>query len=104
MPMNAVLQVRMDTQTKQQAEALFKSHGSSSAEAVRRFLARSIQLNSATLLDDMTSPSNAFSPAQPKRSASSLHGAGCLAQYANPEKRAQEAGAWAAAVAEKHHG
>lgn len=102
MPMNAVLQVRMDAETKQRAEALFKSRGSSSAEAVRRFLTKSIQLNSATLLDDMAEPS--ARPAQPKPSAATLHGAGCLAQYADPKKRAQEANAWAAAVAEKHRG
>lgn len=102
MPMNAVLQVRMDAETKQRAEALFKSRGSSSAEAVRRFLTKSIQLDSATLLDDMAEPS--ARPAQPKPSAATLHGAGCLAQYADPKKRAQEANAWAAAVAEKHRG
>lgn len=102
MPMNAVLQVRMDAETKQRAEALFKSRGSSPAEAVRRFLAKSIQLNSATLLDEMTKPS--ARAAQPKSSAATLHGAGCLAQYADPKKRAQEANAWATAVAEKHHG
>ena len=102
MPMNAVLQVRMDAETKQRAEALFKSRGSSSAEAVRRFLAKSIQLNSATLLDDMAESS--ARPAQPKPSAATLHGAGYLARYADPEKRAQEANAWAAAATEKHHG
>ena len=104
MPMNAVLQVRMDAQTKQQAEALFKSRGSSPAEAVRRFLAKSVQLSSATLLDDMVSSSGKSQPTQLKRDASSLHGAGCLSRYADPKKRIQEAGAWAAAVAEKHHG
>ena len=101
MPMDAVLQVRMDAETKQRAEALFKSRGSSPAEAVRRFLAKSIQLDSATLLDEMTDPS--ARPARPKPNAATLHGAGCLARYADPEKRAQEANAWAAAVAEKHH-
>lgn len=102
MPMDAVLQVRMDAQTKQSAEALFKSRGSSPAEAVRRFLAKSIQLNSTTLLDDTTESS--ARPAQPKPNAATLHGAGCLARYADPEKRAQEANAWAAAVVEKHRG
>ena len=102
MPMNAVLQVRMDAETKQRAEARFKSRGSSPAEAVRRFLAKSIQLDSATLLDDMAGSS--ARPAQPKSNAATLHGAGCLAQYADPKKRAQEANAWAAAVAEKHRG
>lgn len=42
MPMDATLQVRMDSQTKQSVEELYRSLGTSFAEAVRIFAQQSL--------------------------------------------------------------
>jgi len=42
MPKESVLQVRMDSELKEQAESLYKSMGSSFAEAVRIFAKQSV--------------------------------------------------------------
>ena len=50
MAMDATLQVRMDSQLKEQVEALYRSMGTSFAEAVRIFAQQSLRAVSYTHL------------------------------------------------------
>jgi len=86
MAKEATLQVRMDAQLKEQVEALYKSLGTSFAEAVRVFARKSLLENGMP-----------FVIGTPRASVR-----GALAEYAAPGRAGDEASAWGIAVAEKH--
>lgn len=88
MAKDALLQVRMDSDTKEKVEALYVRMGTTFAEAVRMFAAQSLLLNGMPL----------SLKAYPKKASSF----GSLAKYADPEKLSQEKGAWTLAVEEKY--
>ena len=86
MAKQAVYQVRMDEDIKNQAEALYRSLGTSFAEAIRLFAVQSIR--------EQGMP---FTP-----SAQSARSFGILSQYAKPELIPQESGAFEKAMVEKY--
>ncbi len=86
MAKQAVYQVRMDEDIKDQVELLYKNMGTSFAEAIRIFAVQSIR--------EQGMP---FTPTE-KRGKSF----GALSGFANPALMDQEAGAFEKAMVEKH--
>lgn len=86
MAKEAVLQVRMDADLKEAAEALYRRMGTSLAEAVRIFARQSI-IEEGLPFRISTKPQSA---------------AGILSAFAAPEKMKLEANAFAAAMVKKH--
>ena len=84
---STVMQFRMDTELKRDAELLFKELGTSFAEALRIFARQCVLTRSMPIsitLPQQTSASGAF------------------AQYADPAKRKRETSAFARAMEVKH--
>ena len=84
---STVMQFRMDTELKRDAESLFKELGTSFAEALRIFARQCVLTRSmpiAITLPQQTSANGAF------------------AQYADTKKRKLETGAFARAMETKH--
>ncbi len=96
MAKESTMQLRMDSEMKEQVEALYRSMGTSFAEAIRIFAAKSLLVNGLPF-------SMSASREAPSISVSDL--AGSLRSYATPEKLAGEAAviqnAFSRAVAEK---
>ncbi len=88
---DAVLQVRIDSNVKKNAEELFERLGISLADAVRMFVAQS--------LEQQGLPFEVKTDLPQKRK---LHSYGILSKYADPSKIPFEENAWADAVAEKY--
>lgn len=86
MAKEATLQVRMDADLKEKVETLYRELGTSFAEAVRIFAKQSILENGMPFIVT-ASPKTTY---------------GRLAQYADPEKRRQEEGAYEKAMVEKY--
>ena len=86
MAKEATLQVRMDAELKEKVERLYRSMGTSFAEAVRVFASQSLAENGL--------------PFQVSASRGSAFG--IAVRYANPSAAAQEQGAFARAVEAKH--
>lgn len=82
----ATVQVRMDAELKQQVEELYRSMGTSFAEAVRIFARQSIEENAMPFVMHV--------PKQKVR--------GMAAKYANPDITIQEEGAFERMVVEHH--
>ena len=99
MAKEATMQLRMDQETKDKVEALYRSMGTSFAEAIRIFAARSLMVNGLPF------PMNA-SGSEVAPSVEDL--AGALRSYAVPEKLAGETEAihdsFARAALLKHEG
>ena len=91
MKADAVLQVRIDSALKKEAELLFERLGISLSDAVRMFVAQSIEQQGLPF-DVKTD--------YPGRMA--LHAYGIAHKYADPSKIPLEKDAWAMAVAEKY--
>ena len=88
---DAVLQVRIDSNLKKEAEVLFERLGISLADAVRMFVSQSIEQQGMPF-DVKTD--------YPGRKV--LHAYGIAQKYADPSKIPLEEGAWARAVMEKY--
>ena len=86
MAKEATLQVRMDEDLKEKAEALYREMGTSLAEAVRIFAKQSVLQNGM--------------PFVVSANHSSTYGR--LSKYADPVKREQEYGAYERAMVKKH--
>ena len=86
MAKQAVFQVRMDEETKEQVEELYRGLGTSFAEAVRIFAAQSLQARGMP-----------FTPTYNRGSTF-----GSLSAYAQPELIAHEALAFEEAMVQKH--
>lgn len=86
MAKQAVYQVRMDEDVKNQVEELYRNLGTSFAEAVRIFAAQSIR--------EQGMP---FTPSEARGKAF-----GALASLADPTRIAQEDGAFEKAMVNKH--
>lgn len=86
MSKQAVLQVRMDAEIKEQAEELYRSLGTSLAEAVRMFASQSIAENGMPFA--LHDPSTAQK--------------GFAAKYADPELIEKENDAFRKAMVKKH--
>lgn len=86
MAKQATLQVRMDADLKEKAEALYRELGTSFAEAVRIFAKQSVQENGMPFVIT-ANRGNTY---------------GGLSQYADLQKREQEEGAYERAMAEKY--
>lgn len=86
MAKEATLQVRIDADLKEKAEALYRELGTSFAEAVRIFAKQSVLKNGMPFV------------------ISANHGNtyGRLSKYADPAKREHEEGAYERAVVEKY--
>ncbi len=84
MPKEATLQVRMDADLKEKAEALYRELGTSFAEAVQIFAKQSVPENGMLFVI----------------SANHRNAYGRLSKYANPLKREQEEGAHERAMVE----
>ena len=84
---STVMQFRMDSELKRDAESLFRELGTSFAEALRIFARQCVLTRSL--------PSAITLPQQPSAS-------GAFAQYADPAKRKLETGAFARAMETKH--
>lgn len=84
MAKEATMQLRMDSEMKDRVEALYRSMGTSFAEAIRIFAAKSLLVNGLPF--QMNAPIEVDST-----SVSDL--AGSLRAYATPEKLAGEADA-----------
>ncbi len=82
----AILQVRMDVELKEQVEQLYKSVGTSFTEAVRIFARQSLIANGL--------------PFEVKNHKGKTYGK--LSSYANPDLVLQEDIAYNTAMAEKH--
>ena len=91
MAKESTMQLRMDSEMKEQVEALYRSMGTSFAEAVRIFAAKSLLVNGLPF--QMTAEIS-----KPAPSVSDL--AGSLRGYATPEKLAGEAAALHSAFAD----
>ena len=93
------MQLRMDSEMKEQVEALYRSMGTSFAEAIRIFAAKSLLVNGLPFSMNL-SKDDSFA------SVSDL--AGSLRSYATPEKLAGESSAlhdaFRKAAIEKHEG
>lgn len=86
MAKEAVYQVRMDAEVKEEVEQLYQRMGSSFAEAIRMFAAQSL-LEQGMPFTPTVSSSKAF---------------GIAAKRANPELIPREKGAFAQAMVHKH--
>lgn len=86
MAKQAVYQVRMDEEIKDQVETLYRNMGTTFAEAIRIFAVQSIR--------EQGMP---FTPSE-KRGSSF----GALSAFANPSLISQEEGAFERAMVEKH--
>ena len=86
MAKQAVYQIRMDEEVKNQVEALYKSLGTSFAEAVRIFAVQSIREQGLP-----------FTPCEVRGKAF-----GILSGFANPALIAQEEDAFKKAMVQKH--
>ena len=84
---STVMQFRMDTELKNDAETLFRELGTSFAEALRIFARQCVLTRSMPI-----------SIALPRQESAS----GAFAQYADPAKRKLESGAFARAMGAKH--
>lgn len=84
---STVMQFRMDTALKHEAEELFKELGTSFAEALRIFARQSVLTHSMPI-----------AIALPRQATAS----GAFAKYADPEKRKLESGSFARAMEAKH--
>lgn len=88
----SVMQLRMDSDMKEQVEALYRKMGTTFADAIRMFAAQSLQENRM--------------PFQPSAAAGSVKTTspqrGKLARYANPSLIPQEEGAMSHALEAKH--
>ena len=99
MAKESTMQLRMDSEMKEQVEALYRSMGTSFAEAIRIFAAKSLLVNGLPF--SMTLSKDAVAV-----SVSDL--AGSLRSYATPEKLEGEPSAlhdaFRKAAIEKHEG
>ena len=86
MAKEATLQVRMDAELKDKVEALYRDMGTSFAEAVRIFARQSVRENGMPFVVTANRASTY----------------GRLSEYADPEKRTQEEGAYERAMVEKY--
>jgi len=86
---STVMQFRMDTELKQEAESLFRELGTSFAEALRIFARQCVLTRSMPIA--ITLPRHATACA-----------GGTLSQYADPAKRKLESRAFARAMEAKH--
>lgn len=86
MAKEATLQVRMDADLKEKAEALYRDMGTSFAEAVRIFAKQSVQENGMPFVV----------------TANRRNTYGRLSKYADAHLVTEEAGAYEKAVIEKH--
>ena len=91
MKADAVLQVRIDSTLKKEAEILFERLGISLADAVRMFVAQSIEQQGIPF---------EVKTEYPGRIA--FHAYGVAHKYADPSKIPLEKDAWAMTVAEKY--
>lgn len=91
MKADAVLQVRIDSNLKREAEALFERLGISLADAVRMFVSQSIEQQGLPFELKTDYPGRKV-----------LHAYGIAHKYADPSKIPLEDNAWAEAVAEKY--
>ena len=91
MKTDAVLQVRIDSTLKKEAEILFERLGISIADAVRMFVVQSVEQQGLPF-DVQTE-----FPGRKK-----LHAFGIAHKYADPSKIPLEEGAWERAVEEKY--
>lgn len=91
MSTDSVLQVRMDSRTKKDAEQLFERLGLSITDAVRIFISQSLEVNGLPFDVKLATPL--------KRE---LHAFSVAHNYADPAKVSQEKQAWAGAVREKY--
>lgn len=86
MAKEATLQVRMDSELKEQVEALYRDMGTSFAEAVRIFAKQSVQENGMPFVVRVNK-TNTY---------------GRLSKYASANLIAEEEGAYGRAMAKKH--
>ena len=86
MAKEAIYQVRMDVDVKEQVEKLYQSLGTSFAEAIRIFAAQSLREQGM--------------PFKPTTASDKAFGA--LSAFANPGLMAEEEGAFARAMVKKH--
>ena len=91
MKTDAVLQVRIDSKQKKEAEILFERLGISIADAVRMFVAQSIEQQGLPFEVKTSYPGRV-----------AQHASGILSKYADHSKIPLEKDAWAMAVAEKY--
>lgn len=91
MKADAVLQVRIDSKMKKEAELLFERLGISIADAVRMFVAQSLEQQGLPFEVKIDYPGRI-----------ALHASGIAHKYADPSKIPLEKDAWAMAVAEKY--
>ena len=91
MATDAVLQVRIDSELKKEAEELYRRLGISIADAVRMFVVQSLETQGLPF-----EVKTAFSGQRV------LHAYGIASKYADPSKIPLEKDAWASAVAEKY--
>ena len=84
---STVMQFRMDTELKRDAESLFRELGTSFAEALRIFARQCVMTRSMPI-----------TIALPRQTSAS----GAFAQYADPAKRKLETGAFSRAMKAKH--
>ena len=84
MAKESTMQLRMDSDMKEQVEALYRSMGTSFAEGIRMFAAQSLRVNGL--------PFALTAEKQPK-TASVADLAGSLRRYSTPEKLVGEAAA-----------
>ena len=84
---STVMQFRMETELKNEAEELFRNLGTSFAEALRIFAKQCVLSRSIPI-----------SIAMPRQETAS----GAFAKFADPAKRKLEAGAFARAMESKH--
>jgi len=86
MAKEAILQIRIDAETKKQAEVLFETMGTSLSEAVRIFIKQSL-IRGAMPFPILSTANTAN---------------GILANYADPSKIPMEEGAWEREAIKKH--
>ncbi|MEG0323630.1 MAG: type II toxin-antitoxin system RelB/DinJ family antitoxin [Raoultibacter sp.] len=94
MPKEAVLQVRMDANMKQDAEALFKQLDLTLTEAVRVFIRQSVE--------QQRLPIALRSEAKKVTGDPGLNAYGILSHIADPSKQVLEESAWKQAVIKKY--
>lgn len=87
MAKEATLQVRMDAELKENVEQLYKSMGTTFAEAVRIFARQSVTEQRLPFVITTEQRTNAY---------------GALSKYANHELMQKEKGAFGKAMVEKH--
>ena len=109
MPKDVTLQVRMDAQLKQEAEELFRSIGTSFAEAVRMFARQSVLEQRIPFVVGEPTNNTRSTPRQFPQQAPQIlseleapSAFGMLARYADPQKQEREKAAWRHAAAQKH--